>query len=123
MLMSAEVTVKNIEGFDEQFDDIYREIDADLNAIAAFVKEEAVSTTAFKNKTGNLRKSIKKYKSRFEDGGYIVYAKGHHAHLVEYGHVMFLNGYPTGKRVPAHPFLRPALEKGISKAVAEFGGG
>lgn len=64
--------------------------------------------------TGNLKRSIKARKSKFEDGGYIVIARAPHAHLVEYGH-----GGP--RPAPAHPFLRPALDKNINAARASFG--
>jgi HK97 gp10 family phage protein len=64
--------------------------------------------------TGNLKKSIKAKKSKFEDGGWSVQATAPHAGIVEYGH-----GGP--RPAPAHPFLRPALDKNISAARAAFG--
>jgi len=64
--------------------------------------------------TGNLKRSIKAKKSKFEDGGWIVQATAPHAHLVEYGH-----GGP--RPAPAHQFLRPALDKNIAAARAQFG--
>lgn len=127
-LMSANIYVKDIDGLDEQLEDIITAIDSNLEETAGYVFAEAKQTLAFKDKTGNLRKSIRLKKSKFEDGGYIVKAtggggeKGYHAHLVEFGHVMFIDGRPTGKRVPPHPFLRPALEKGIRYAVGKFKG-
>jgi len=129
-LMSAEVYVRNIEGLDAQLDDIIKAVDQNLESTAGYVFQEAKTTLEFHDKTGNLRKSIKLRKSKFEDGGYIVSAKGsasgtdrgYHAHLVEFGHVMFLRGKPTGKRVKPHAFLRPALEKGIKYAVEKFKG-
>lgn len=94
---------------------ISEEMDKDASAIADEVHKNAKSTTAFKDKTGNLRGSIRKLKSKFKNGGYIVIAdgsdenRGYHAHLVEFGH--------GGKHpAPAHPFLRPAKAKAIAKA-------
>jgi len=119
-LMSANVSLKNIEGIDLQLADVLKAIDGNLEATADYVEAEAQITSAFQDKTGILRKRIKKQKSKFEDGGWIVVARAPHAHLVEYGHVKILLGLPTGERVPPHPFLRPALEKGILFAVEKF---
>ena len=70
----------------------------------------------FKDKTGNLRKSIKIKKSSFDGGGYLVRAGGRgqmQAWLVAYGH-----GGPS----PAapHPYLRPALARNIKLAKETF---
>lgn len=121
-MLSASVSVKNIDGLDAALADIMDAIDQNLEATAQFVEQEAKTTAAFKDKTWLLRKRIKLRKSKFEDGGYIVQARAPHAHLVEFGHVKFLWGRPTGERVPPHPYLRPALEKGIRFAVAKFRG-
>ena len=61
--------------------------------------------------TGNLRKSIRAKKSKFEDGGAIVVATAPHAFIIEYGR----------KNAPAYPYLRPALEKNINLARQQFG--
>ena len=61
--------------------------------------------------TGNLKKSIRAKKSKFDDGGAIVVATAPHAHLIEYGR----------KNAPAYPFLRPALDKNIAAARTMFG--
>ena len=122
------IRVENIDGLDAQFMEVMEAIDANLEEIASYIEAEAQHTAAFIDKTGNLRKSVKKRKSRYKDGGYIVRAsgkgkdKGYHAHLVEFGHVMLTyKGMPTKlRRVPAHPFMRPAAEKGIIKAVELF---
>lgn len=119
-LMSASVSLKNIEGLDLQLADVLKAIDGNLEATADYVEAEAKTTAAFKDLTKTLRSRIKKQKSKFADGGWIVVARAPHAHLVEYGHVMIAWGRPTGKRVPPHPFLRPALEKGIRYAAAKF---
>jgi len=127
-MLQAKVELRDIEGFDAQALEVIQAVDANLEEVAKFVHAEAKNTEAFVNKTGNLRLSIKKRKSKFENGGYIVQAsgkgkdKGYHAHLVEFGHVLIAWGHITGKRVAPHPFLRPALEKGIRKAVALFRG-
>lgn len=121
-LLSARVSVKDIDGLDASLREIMDAIDQSLEATAQFVEHEAQITSAFQDKTGLLRKRIKLKKSKFEDGGYIVQARAPHAHLVEFGHVKFLWGRPTGERVPPHPYLRPALEKGIRYAVGKFKG-
>jgi hypothetical protein len=67
--------------------------------------------------TGNLRKSIKAKKSKFEDGGWIIQATAPHASLLEFG-------WKTSKKGPsetAKPFLRPALDRNIERAKAAFG--
>ena len=122
-MMSAKVSVRNIAGLDAQLADVMLAVDQNLEATAQYVESEAKITSAFQDKTGNLRKSIKLKKSKFEDGGYIVRARAPHAHLVEFGHVLIAWGRVTGKRVPPKPFLRPALEKGIRYAVGKFKGG
>lgn len=125
-MIKAKVSVENMDGFDHQLEEVIKAIDGNLNAVATLVEQDAKTTSAFIDRTGNLRDSIKKRKSKFEDGGYIVVAsgrgkdKGYHASLVEFGHVLIAWGEPTGKRVAPRPFLRPALEVGIRKAMELF---
>jgi len=107
-------------------------IDSLLKEVAQVVRDDAKQTAAFIDKTGNLRKSIGMRRSKFIDGGYIVKAsgrnrdtdseggKGFHAWLVEFGHVKVLWGRRTGGRVAPRPFMRPALEKGISHAATKI---
>ena len=121
-LMSAKVRVMDLEGLDAQLGDIMDAIDQNLEATAQYVEKEARISAEFQDKTGLLRKKIKLKKSKFEDGGWIVVARAPHAHLVEYGHVAIPPGDLEGGRVPPHPFLRPALEKGIRYAVGKFRG-
>jgi hypothetical protein len=67
--------------------------------------------------TGNLKKSIRAKKSKYEDGGWIVQATAPHAHLLEFG-------WKTSHKGPsetAKPFLRPALDRNIERAKAAFG--
>jgi HK97 gp10 family phage protein len=65
--------------------------------------------------TGNLANSVKITSKVVASGksNYIygmVEAIAPHAHLVEYGHEMCdHDGKPTGKTVPPHPFMLPAL--------------
>lgn len=110
----------DLSGFDETVDQILEIIDQNVSEIASLVESSARSTSAFADKTGKLRGSIKKKKSKFEYGGYIVVARAPHAHLIEYGHVMIAWGRITGKRVPAHPFMRPAKEKGLRLGIELF---
>ena len=122
--------------FSEVMAQVSRDVDQRLSDVATVVRDEARASADFIDRTGNLRKSIRKRKSRFENGGYIVFAKGanrsggeseaskgYHAHLVEFGHVMVAWGRVTGKRVRPHPFLRNARTKGFKKALEIFRSG
>ena len=74
------------------------EIDSDLGGIAAQVFEK-----------GRLRQSIWIYRSKYKDGGYVVYVKAPHSHLVEFGHVQVAkDGKTVLKHVPGKHFLRKA---------------
>ena len=84
------------------------EIDSDLGGIAAQVFEKARGTTAFRDKTGRLRQSIWIYRSKFRDGGYVVYVKAPHSHLVEFGHVQMGRDGTVLGHVPGKHFLRKA---------------
>ena len=85
------------------------EIDSDVGGIAAQVFEKAKSSTAFRDKTGRLRQSIWIYRSKYKDGGYVVYVKAPHSHLVEFGHaVVTKDGKVLEYRVPGKFFLRKA---------------
>ncbi|WP_302785797.1 HK97 gp10 family phage protein [Bilophila wadsworthia] len=85
------------------------EIDSDLGGIAAQVFEKAKASTAFRDKTGRLRQSIWIYRSKYKDGGYVVYVKAPHSHLVEFGHVQVAkDGKTVLKHVPGKHFLRKA---------------
>ena len=85
------------------------EIDSDLGGIAAQVFEKAKASTEFRDKTGRLRQSIWIYRSKYKDGGYVVYVKAPHSHLVEFGHaVVTKDGKVLEHRVPGKFFLRKA---------------
>jgi HK97 gp10 family phage protein len=127
----ATVRLDNIDGgLTDQFGNVLAYVDKILSDTALVVRDDAKNSTAFKDKTGNLRKSIRKRKSKFINGGYIVVAtgrhvsggeKGFHAHLVEYGHAKVLWGRRTGGRVPPHPFMRPAVQKGVTYLASRIG--
>lgn len=119
-MFKANVRVENIEGFDMQFEELLKAIDHNLEAVSSVVEHSAINSVRFVDKTGHLRRNIKKRKSKFKDGGYIVMATSPHAHLVEFGHVEVLFGVRTGRRVPPHPFLRKAVEEGYREAVKLF---
>ncbi len=103
--------------------------------IAGEIAADARETTAFRDYTGTsresewhkkhfpnatrLRPNIKVRKSKYQDGGAIVYVRGPHAHLVEYGHVLVVHGKVAGT-VPAHPFLRPSAQARLDEAVQKF---
>jgi len=107
-------------GMDDQLDAVKDAIAQNLDIVADLVQSEAKTSSAFADKTGMLRRTIRKKKSKFEDGGYIVESRAPHAHLVEYGHVKIAWGRVTGERVPAHPFMRTAKEQGVRKAIELF---
>jgi HK97 gp10 family phage protein len=95
-------------------------IEQALKAAAKPVLEDAQRTTAFIDRSGNLRESLvlSKVKSKRSGSGVgsagvhgkyiLVQAKSPHAHLVEYG---------TSRTKSAHPFLQPALERHKKEAV------
>lgn len=107
-------------------------IDQFLSKVADAIRDEAKTTADFIDRTGNLRKSIGKRKSRFPRGGYIVKAsgrnraegatgaKGFHAWLVEFGHVKVLWGKRTSEMVRPHPFMSNAVKRGKRFALQEI---
>lgn len=84
-----------------------------VKAVADELLKEARKNarSAFQDKSGKLRKSIKKKKSRFGKDMMIVQASMPHAHLVEHGHNVKVkkDGRVLG-HAAAHPFLAPAAE-------------
>ena len=118
-------------------------IDQNAGAIAEDIAAEAEATTAFKDKTGKLRKSIRARKmhswtgsrggthltesvptNRDVDGVvWVVQASDPKAHLIELGHVKKTRKGKILGTVPAYPFIRPALEKIFAKASALFAQG
>jgi len=120
-MIKANVSVGNLQKeFDIALGDILDAVDQNLEVVADTIHREAKTTTSFRDRSGRLRRSINLKKSKYKDGGYIVAATGPHAHLIEYGHVLIAWGRVTGRRVSARPFLRPAKEKGIRKAIELF---
>lgn len=135
---TASVRIADLdEGFASQMAQNEEEINKLLRKIATFVRDDAKTSAktiekGFDDLTGNLRRSIGMRKSKFIRGGYIVKAsgrnraegatgaKGFHAHLIEFGHVKVLWGKRTSERVRPHPFMRPALEKGLRYAAQEI---
>ena len=129
--VAGNVRIEDLDkGFFDQLQQSKGEIDKVLADTANFVRDEAKRTSDFIDKTGNLRKSIRKRKSKFVDGGYIVIAsgrnrgkdKGFHAHLVEFGHLKVLWGRRTSEHVAPRPFMRNALERGIAYLRSKIGG-
>ncbi|MBI9080835.1 MAG: HK97 gp10 family phage protein [Pseudodesulfovibrio sp.] len=105
--------------FGMALDDINQAVEANIEKVADIVVEQAKSSAAFEDQSGDLRRSIKKRKSKYWDGGYIVLASDPKAHLIEFGHDIIRNGKIIGQ-VPALPFLSPAKEMGIRYAVQAF---
>ena len=107
------------EYINDNAEEIAKQIAIDARASTEFkdykgTDRESNASKRKYTKGRKLRKSIRAKESKFDDGGWIVVATAPHAHLVEYGH--------GGKSpAPAHPFLRPALNKNINLARAKFG--
>ena len=97
-------------------------VDENCEIIAHEVAADAENSAAFADQSGMLRDSIRASKSKFKDGGWIVLSDAPHAHLIELGHVKVLWGRRTNEKVPPHPFLRPALDRAVARAVALFQG-
>jgi len=85
--------------------------DAVQDASLVAAKEvESIARALVPVDEGDLKASIKAFKSKFKDGGAIVLAgskKAFYAHMVEYGTVV----------MAPKPFLRPALMKSKNASV------
>ena len=121
-MIQGRVSRVALADLDAALDEILAAVDADLSGIADYVEAEAKTTARFADKTGNLRKTIKKRKSKFPEGGYIVVATAPHAHLVEFGHAMWVKGEYVKDHVKPRKFLRKAKEKGWREAIRRFRG-
>lgn len=121
-MIQGRVSRVALADIDAALDEILAAVDADLSGIADYVEAEAKTTARFADKTGNLRKTIKKRKSKFPEGGYIVVATAPHAHLVEFGHAMWVKGVYVKDHVKPRKFLRKAKEKGWREAIRRFRG-
>lgn len=121
---SASVSPDLDAAFAAALQTVLGDVDAVLSGAADDVARSAKTTAAFADKTGRLRRSIKKEPSKYENGGYIVSARAPHAHLVEFGHLKVVKSKSglvrvTG-HVPPHPFLRPALDAARAKLIARL---
>ena len=121
-MIQGRVSRVALADIDAALDEILAAVDADLSGIADYVEAEAKTTARFADKTGNLRKTIKKRKSKFPEGGYIVVATAPHAHLVEFGHASWVKGEYVKDHVKPRKFLRTAKEKGWREAIRRFRG-
>ena len=121
-MIQGRVSRVALADLDAALDEILTAVDADLSGIADYVEAEAKTTARFADKTGNLRKTIKKRKSKFPEGGYIVVATAPHAHLVEFGHASWVKGVYVKDHVKPRKFLRIAKEKGWREAIRRFRG-
>ena len=81
------------------------------------VKEIRRNAQQFNVLTGNLKKSIRKKKSRINRGEVIAGAMAPHAHLLEYGHLKVLWGNRTGEHVPGTHFVGKAEDVVRAQAV------
>ena len=76
-------------------------------------KLRANTKAATKKKTGNLLKGIDRGPVKKHNGNFQirVYNKAPHAHLIEHGHVLWVNGKQTEKFVPGrHVAAKTVLE-------------
>lgn len=121
-MIQGRVSRVALADLDAALDEILAAVDADLSGIADYVEAEAKTTARFVDRSGNLRKTIKKRKSKFPEGGYIVVATAPHAHLVEFGHAMWVKGVYVKDHVKPRKFLRKAKEKGWREAIRRFRG-
>lgn len=121
-MIQGRVSRVALADLDAALDEILAAVDADLSGIADYVEAEAKTTARFVDRSGNLRKTIKKRKSKFPEGGYIVVATAPHAHLVEFGHAMWVKGVYVKDHVKPRRFLRQAKEKGWREAIRRFRG-
>lgn len=128
--LRATVTTDGLDNaIKEALEKVYGSVDGALLKTANYVRNEAKATSRFVDKTGNLRRSIRRRKSKFINGGYLVIAtgkaaegkKGYHAHLVEFGHVKVLWGHRTGGRVAGRKFMEEAAKKGEAFLKSELG--
>lgn len=108
-----------LDGFDDFLADLQNRLDSGLEEVADEVVEEAKRSTAFRDRTGKLRNTIRKYHDSL--GVWYVRAGGtakvKHAHLVEFSHAIVTRDGRTLGQVMGHPFLRPAAEKVVGQAV------
>ena len=121
-MIQGRVSRVALADLDAALDEILAAVDADLSGIADYVEAEAKTTARFVDRSGNLRKTIKKRKSKFPEGGYIVVATAPHAHLVEFGHASWVKGVYVKDHVKPRKFLRIAKEKGWREAIRRFRG-
>ena len=73
--------------------------------------------------TGALKKSIKESVSVKEGGeSYVkIFVSKPHGHLIEFGHaIKATKGGPSFGHVPAHPFMRPAVDESKPEIVGAF---
>jgi len=141
--LKAEVVVKMPPSISEE---VLRRVNIAIDdaamALASEIKARAKGSTAFRDykntereniysrkhhKSGTmLRQSIKHKRSKFPDGGAIVYASAPHAHLVEFGHALvegrkFMPTYgQVIGRVREHSYLRSEREAVMGQALESF---
>lgn len=101
-----------------------------LEPLADEIVKEAKASSAFKDwkkDRPGLRESIRKQKNPDKTYGWLVRAGSkrgaYQSHLVEFGHQLVNSKGETVGMVPEHPFLRPAKEKVISRAVSTLAAG
>ena len=96
--------------------------DAEAEAIADYILEEARASRAYTDRTGETRKHFAKKKVKeLDEEFWTVQWRWPTSHLLEFGHIQTdKNGRVLG-HVAARPVLRPALQKGLAEALRRFG--
>lgn len=86
------------------FDSVRSAADSAIEQISNRAYNKAKNTSAFSDRTGNLRGSIQKVSSKYKNGGFVIMAGGgqeYYSRFIEFG---------TKKMAPK-PHMRPALEE------------
>lgn len=100
--------------------EVARFTDEGIEAVAKESAARAKTSSAFIDKSGKLRRSIRAKKGnkrrRKNETAWLVQATAPHAHLVEYGHAMVTPGGNLAGHVPAHPFLQLAVDSVMPEA-------
>jgi len=118
--IKASVSISEIDGFDAAIDEVMAAVDQNLDEVAEVMFQSAKTTSAFADKTGMLRRAIKKEKKG--KSYYRVSARAPHAYNVEFGHGLIAWGRVPKKTkfVRGRSFLRKAKELALVRAVEIF---
>lgn len=88
-------------------------LDEVKDALSKEVLKRSKRTSAFADRSGKLRKSGKRRKSKFNRDELVVGFSAPHAHLIEHGHILVKKDRVIG-HVQARPFLGPARDSVVA---------